>query len=176
MASALPTFFAHTSTWIRCALMIWYEPQPSTAELASGAVNVPELAGEPPELGEELLDFAAGLLALLEPVAGLVEPAAAGLLALTEPLPELAGAAGEPPPTAEAGGWLSEIAWVPDPDEHACKVQRPTTATDPIRIEVRRNMNRYPSVNPTKGTHRLNVVLQQLAQPLHVPQSAGITS
>jgi hypothetical protein len=79
--------------------MIWYEPQPSTDELAAGTVNVPELlldfAPEPPELLELLgvLEPVAGLL-----VAGLLLELVAGALALGEPPPELAGAAGEPLP------------------------------------------------------------------------------
>jgi hypothetical protein len=97
IALALPVFFAHTSTWIRCALMIWYEPQPSTEELAAGTVNVPELLLDfvPELLG--LLEAGAGLL-LLDPVAGLVLGPVAGLLALGEPPAELAGAEGEPLP------------------------------------------------------------------------------
>jgi hypothetical protein len=34
-------------------LIFWYEPQPSTAELAAGAVNVPELLEEELEELEE---------------------------------------------------------------------------------------------------------------------------
>jgi hypothetical protein len=120
--------------------------------VTAGTVNVPELAEEPepdpepePPVEPVLLDFAAGLLELLDLAAALVEPVA-GLLELAEPLAELAGAAGEPEPPRTADGpvvlvWLPELAWVVDPpDPHPCRANTPMTAIEPAIVEVRRNI------------------------------------
>jgi hypothetical protein len=72
-------------------LIFRYEPQPSTAELAAGAVKVPELAVELSESVAEPLAVAAGLVTV---VAGLLE--FPELFEETELLAEVAGAAEEP--------------------------------------------------------------------------------
>lgn len=113
-------------------------------------MNEPGVAVEPPA-GLEVFT-AAGLL-LLDPVAGALvlalelalDGVLAGLLDIAVPLAELAGAL-EPLPAAvlpAVSGWLPELAWVDDPPEHPCRANTPTTAIDPIIVEVRRNISRF---------------------------------
>jgi hypothetical protein len=117
-------------------------------------VNVPELLDSPAVLlvfGAALLWLAVGLLAvgLVGAVGPLAELAGAELagaeLAGAEPTGE-AGAL--PEPAAELVGWLPELAWVDDGDEHPCRAHMPTTAKEPTSVAVRRSIEKvYPSVD-----------------------------
>jgi hypothetical protein len=127
-------------------------PQPSTAADKVGAVKLPELADEPP-------DLLAGLLLLVGLPSAIPEPGTAEAVAelfdvagpLVEPPAGLLGAVGEPPLLTvglpAAAGVLPPTAWVEDPDEHPISAHRPRMATEPAIVDFRRSIELHPFVS-----------------------------